>query len=355
MARSRTSGVIRKTSISRFAAAGLLGMGATLAHADRILVFSDDFEAAQVRSEWSGAHLEQAGELTQIAGRMTRELVDLKVPPPAENMSHTGKVVYYMTFDLFTLDGWTGKTEDGKDTRFEVQVGEKLMFSHSLSTLVAQGSYRNADKGPAPLVFGTAPDSVYRGVIVAFELDAADELAVQFRALGLDPRKDYGKVSALLNGASEKEAEEAAEGDPAWGIDNVVIWCEIDHSGGGGSAGREVEPPFVDGAMGSIGGPGTDPFSTGGQSVPRPPLQTWQAPAKRDLMPPGHTSSPDRPGEEVITPFTPPEETKPKDEPDPNPDPQQFPKDDPTPPVPGPAVWMVAIGGMSMIARRKRA
>lgn len=351
MARSRTSGVMRKPGFGAMMTAGLLSLTATLAHADRIVVFKDDFENPRLRTEWSGASIEQATDLTRFAGRMTTQPVDLKVSPPLENQAHQGRVTYYMRFDLFTLDGWTGKTADGKDMRFEVQVGEKLMFSHSLASLVGEGSFREASIGPKPMAFGSQVDSVYRGVQISFELAADEDLTVQFRALGLGRPEQYRAVSAALSGGDAPRSDE-----PAWGMDNVEIWCDYEH-GGASSAGREAESPFV-ASPAAIAGGGGDPLQTQGASVPRPPLSTYKVPSPKELLPPGGGGSGG--GNTPTTPFTPPENRPTPPElnpqtPDPDPKTPETPERPEDPKVPAPGVLGVVGIGLAATLRRKRA
>ncbi len=354
MARSRTSGVMRTTGISRMAVAGLLSISATLAHADRILVFSDDFEAGSVRPQWRGARLDRSAELTGFAGRLGDESVGLAVHPPAQNQEHGGRVTYYLRFDLFTLDGWTGRTEDGSDTRFEVDVGERVIFSHSFSTLLTGGgTYSRPDIGPGPVAFGTAPDCVYRGVIVAFELDASEDLEVAFRAWGLEKSRSFANVGAVL---SAQETGKQGPERAAWGIDNVEIWCDYEHNGAG-STGREVEPPFLDDSMSAVAGGGLSPFETGGSPALRPPISMYRPPSAPDLMNGGGGGGGGGGATPVVVPQSTPADPTPETRPDPTDDPD--PTEDPgagedPPPVPAPGAVSGMVIGLTGVLRRSR-
>ncbi len=365
MTRSRTSGVAGTTRISGWMVAGLLSMTATLAHADRITVFTDDFERPALGTQWSGARLDNADALTRFAGRMTTDPVDLTLPPPPENQSKAGRITYYMRFDLITLGGWTGKTPDGKDTRFAVKVGDKVRFSHSLASMIGHGSYRNPTIGPKALAGDSSgsgsEDCIYRGVQLAFQLKADEDLNVQFRALGLEHNADMRALSAALSGG------EAVGGmsSPAWGIDNVEIWF-LDDNDGAGSAWREAESPLVTSSTGVIGSGGGDMMASGGGTAPRPPISTYQVPEPKDLLPGGGggggggTTVKDP---TVVPPFTPPgEETiKPPQRPEPDPTDPHDPEDpliphDPhvNPPVPSPGVLTVMGAGLASLCRRRR-
>lgn len=346
MARSWTSGAGRASGLRTWALAGVLGATATLAHAERLVVFTDDFESGKMRSNWTGAKVDQSANLTKFAGRMTTTPVDLKVAPPPENQSSRGKVTYFMRFDLITLDGWTGKTADGKDMRFEVQVGEKVMFSHSLASMAGEGTYCAATEGPRAMAFGEGADSVYRGVQLAFQLAADDDLNVQFRATGMGDEA-FKTLSKALGGGDQ-------DGHPAWGLDNVEIWCEYQHEGAS-SAGREAETPLV-ASPGAIGGGGEDPLQTQGTAIPRPPVQTYHAPEPKELMPPGGGGGGG--GSTPSTPFTPPPNrpTPPEVDPreDPTPPTPEKPEHRDTPEVPAPGVLGVIGLGMPVLLGRRR-
>jgi hypothetical protein len=344
MACSWTSDVIRFGGVSKLAAATLLGLAAATASADRLVVFTDDFESTEVSPHWQGAKIDSADGLGRFAGRLTNSPVDLKLPPPPENQSQGGRVTYYMRFDLFTLDGWTGKTADGKDMRFEVQVGDRVMFSHSLASLGGAGDFRKASMGPEPIAFGNAVDSVYRGVVIAFQLNADEELDVQFRALGLESG-DYDAVKAALGGANIS--------GPSWGIDNVEIWCDYDHDGAN-SAGREAETPYV-ASLGGVAGGGDNGLATGATSTARPPISTYKIPDPKELLPPGGGGGGGGTSTPVIPPFTPPEITPPSPEnkTESNP-PEVTPSDDKTTPVPAPGTALLLGIGLATGMRRKR-
>jgi hypothetical protein len=349
MACSRTSDVIGFGGVSKLLAASLLGLTAATANADRLVVFTDDFESTDVRPHWQGAKIDSADGLGRFAGRLTNSPVDLKLPPPPENQSEAGRVTYYMRFDLFTLDGWTGKTQDGKDMRFEVQVGDRVMFSHSLASLGGEGDFRRASTGPEPLAFGSAVDSVYRGVVIAFQLNADEELDVQFRALGLES-SEYDAVKTALGGTNIA--------GPSWGIDNVEIWCDYDHDGAN-SAGREAETPFV-ASPGGVAGGGDNGLATGATSTARPPISTYKIPSPKELLPPGGGGGSGSSGTPVIPTFTPPAVTPPELTP-PTPEnktesnpPEVTPPDEKTTPVPAPGSALLLGVGLATSMRRKR-
>lgn len=371
MARSRTSGVMTGLAGRHWLLLGLVAAIGTTARADRIVVFADDMEGGSLREEWSGGRIEQAPSFTKYLGRMTDQTLGLNVPAPAEVSVRGGKVTYYMRFDLFTLDGWKGRSGE-EDTRFEVMVGERLMFSHSLSNQKG-GTFREPSEGPAVMEYGAAEDCVYRGVLVAFELDADDELNVRFRALGLASQRDYSELRAALGAAGAETRIDM----PAWGIDNVEIWCDTDHLEGG-STGREVEPPFFDGSLGALAGGGADPFRTQGTaSAGQNPETGYRIPGPREMMPmefgsgkddpapfvmPSKTENPatetpskDTPVDDPVTP----EETSPRPDPTPTPSPTPDPTPTPSPevtPVPGPgSLALFVTAALSTCGRKRRA
>ncbi len=360
MACSRTSGVMRNSGLVRLVTAGSLGLAATVANADRIVVFADDFEHSRPRSEWSGVAIEHHPLLTRFLGRMTDQEVGLSVPPPAEHQVIDGEVTYYMRFDLITLDGWTGASEDGRDTRFEVRIGENVMFSHSLSVIAGRGTYREPTSPASQVAFGASADGIYRGVLIAFRMRSDEDLRVVFRAIGLSNARDFSSVSAVLGNDGSVEASDLT----SWGIDNVEIWCDYNHDGGG-SAGREAETPSFDaGDPGVLGGGGRGPLETQGTSVPRPPISTYTPPGPKPLLPPGHTGSGTKapPAPTVMPPFTPPDET-PANERTTPPDWAPFagertetPKDsEDSTKVPSPGVLAVMGLGLAATGRRRRA
>ncbi|HLO39438.1 MAG TPA: hypothetical protein VK176_00330 [Phycisphaerales bacterium] len=346
MACSRTSDVIGARGFSKLIAAGLIGLTAATASADRLVVFTDDFESTDARPHWKGAKIDSADGLGRFAGRLTDRPVDLTLTPPPENQSKGGRVTYYMRFDLFTLDGWTGKTADGKDMRFEVKVGERVMFSHSLASLGGEGTFRKASIGPEPIAFGAAVDSVYRGVVIAFQLNADENLDVQFRALGLES-SDFEGVKSALGGSSTST--------PSWGIDNVEIWCEYDHEGAT-SAGREAETPLM-GAVGGAAGGGDNGLATSATSGSHPPISTYKIPEPKELLPPGGgggggggSSHPT-----VVPPFTPPEVTPPTQERKTESDPgDENPSEENNPQVPAPGTALVFGLAAATGLRRRR-
>lgn len=357
MACSRTSRVMRKSGLVRLVAAGSLGLAATVANADRIVVFADDFEHSRLRSEWSGAAIDHHPQLTRFLGRMTDQEVGLAVAPPAEHQEIDGEVTYYMRFDLVTLDGWTGLTEDGRDTRFEVRVGETVMFSHSLSAIAGRGTYREPTMPASQVAFGASPDGVYRGVLIAFRMRSDEEIRVAFRAIGLSRSREFSTVSAALGNDGSVVSSDMT----SWGIDNMEIWSDYNHDGGG-SAGRDAETPSFDGGM--LGGGGRGPLETSGTSVPRPPITTYTPPGPKPLLPPGHTGSGTKapPMPTVMPPFTPADD-EPANErttpPDWSPlagERKETPNDsEDTTKVPSPGVLGVMGLGLAALGRRRRA
>jgi hypothetical protein len=147
--------------------------------------------------EWSSnAHFDTQAAFTRHLGRYaTTDSVTLTLTPFAGGDS---LVQYSTTFDLFCIDGWKGAA--GPDY-FQLYVNGTQFFQESVSNLGGTQSFRAADVGPAPMVYGSAWDSIYRNITINFTVDSsATEIKLKYR----------GQLTQAMTTES-------------WGIDNVRV------------------------------------------------------------------------------------------------------------------------------------
>ncbi len=160
---------------------------ATAAHAG-VVIYQQDFEnAANIGSEWSSRATEHGAAFTRFSERRASSTLTL-------TLDTTSGQAYALVFDLYIIDSWDGNgSEWGGPDRFNVRVGETLVFSESMDNDLDSLylTYRNPDE-VGHFGFGTRPydnDAIYRGVAMEF-IANGPRTSIEFFGSGLQSRND---------------------------------------------------------------------------------------------------------------------------------------------------------------------
>lgn len=192
------------------------------------LLYSNTFESGPIGSEWSSNTMRiHASPFTWFVGRYTENqsvTLSLNAPPPANCGGSGGGSgggggttggggtsagggdttcfnQFFLTFDLFIIDSWDGYlTPHGPDF-FQVFVNGSKIFEETFTNQHTYQSFRAPDVGPTHLGFNPAyKDSIYRDIMIPFEIGEASTINIKFRGQGL-----------------------LSLDDESWGIDNVRV------------------------------------------------------------------------------------------------------------------------------------
>jgi hypothetical protein len=200
----------RPTTLAAISAAALL---ASALQAAPTLIYSNDFEASALASEWSANYrrIEDQGSFSIFNGRYSQGWTGLTINAPTLG-SPTGpagpgtSVVtrYTLVFDLYVIDSWDASNWYGGYDHFLVSVNGNTVVDWGFTNTGGQQRNPLSASQIGNLGFGeTAPDAIYRNVTLSFDTTPGQNLFIKF-------------FDQNLGGVS----------DEGWGIDNVKLYGE---------------------------------------------------------------------------------------------------------------------------------
>jgi hypothetical protein len=108
---------------------------------------------------------------------------------------------FLLAFDLYAIDSWDGDLTPHGPDRFQIWVNGTNYFDETFANQHHYQSFRAPDIGPMHLGYnGLYMDSIYRQILVPFEIGSAQTISIKFRSDGLLHMEDE-----------------------SWGIDNVRV------------------------------------------------------------------------------------------------------------------------------------
>lgn len=200
----------RPTTLAAISAAALL---ASALQAAPTLIYSNDFEAPVLASEWSANYrrIEDQSSFSVFNGRYSQGWTGLSINAPTLG-SPTGpagpgtSVVtrYTLVFDLYVIDSWDASNWYGGYDHFLVSVNGNTVVDWGFTNTGGQQRNPLSASRVGNLGFGeTAPDAIYRNVTLSFDTTPGQNLFIKF-------------FDQNLGGVS----------DEGWGIDNVKLYGE---------------------------------------------------------------------------------------------------------------------------------
>lgn len=205
-------GLLRSTCVLALATAGL-GL-VEQAQAAPTLLYRNTFDTPAAVPEWSANYwrVEEHGQFGIFNGRYSQgwTALNLNIPnlgtasgPTGPGTSAVNRIT--VVFDLFIIDSWEAANWYGGYDHFLVSANGKQVVDWGFSNTGGQQrnpltpSRTGTDLGFSP----SAPDAMYRGVTITFDLQPGQNLLLKF-------------FDQNLGGVS----------DESWGIDNVSVYGE---------------------------------------------------------------------------------------------------------------------------------
>jgi hypothetical protein len=205
-------GVLRSTCVLAVATAGLGVVGQ--AQAAPTLLYRNTFDTVAVLPEWSANYwrVEDHGVFGVFNGRYSQgwTALNLNIPNLGPASGPTGAGTYAVNritvvFDLFIIDSWDASNWYGGYDHFLVSANGRQIVDWGFTN--TGGQQRNPltpSRSGTDLGFSAAaPDAIYRGVTITFDLQPGQNLFLKF-------------YDQNLGGVS----------DESWGIDNVSVYGE---------------------------------------------------------------------------------------------------------------------------------
>lgn len=200
----------RPTTLAALSAVALLG---SALQAAPTLIYSNDFEAPQLASEWSANYrrIEDQGVFSIFNGRYSQGWTGLTLNAPALG-APTGPIGpgtsavarYTLVFDLYIIDSWDATNWYGGYDHFLISVNGNTVVDWGFTNTGGQQRNPLSANQFGNLGFGDlVPDAIYRNVTVTFDTTPGQGLFIKF-------------FDHNLGGVS----------DEGWGIDNVKLYGE---------------------------------------------------------------------------------------------------------------------------------
>ena len=200
----------RPTTLAAISAVSLL---ASALQAAPTLIYSNDFEASSLASEWSANYrrIEDHGSFSIFNGRYSQGWTGLTMNAPTlgspAGPAGPGTSVvarYTLVFDLYIIDSWDASNWYGGYDHFLVSVNGNTVADWGFTTTGGQQRNPFTASQIGNLGFAeTAPDAIYRNVTLTFDTTPGQNLFIKF-------------FDQNLGGVS----------DEGWGIDNVKLYGE---------------------------------------------------------------------------------------------------------------------------------
>lgn len=166
-------------------------------------VFTDDFQGGNIKPQWSAnttVNTANEGVFSWYNGRYSSQAIHLNLPAaPAAPSGQFNR--YTLRFDLLALDSWDGNNPEFGPDSFRVAANGATVFNETFSNWDSNQTYGAPTVGPTLLGADPRwPDSIYRGVTVAFTPGNGQAIDLKF----------WSTANQGLN-------------DESWGIDNVSV------------------------------------------------------------------------------------------------------------------------------------